>query len=234
MTISDNVALVKEQLALAARKAGRDPSDIILLAASKMNDASRVREAFEAGIEYFGENRVQEMTEKAALGAYNGAHLHFIGHLQKNKAKQVVGLAELIHGADSVELLEVIGRLAEKKGIVQDVLLEVNIGGESTKSGFSPAALLPALDSCEKIRGIHVRGLMTIPPVCSALEEICPYFDRMHQLFVDIGEKKYDNSNMDFLSMGMSHDFASAIAFGSNLVRIGTGIFGARDYGSMP
>ena len=234
MTISENVAQIKEELALAARKAGRDPSDIILLGASKMNDVSRIREAFQAGVVYFGENRVQEMTEKAALGAYVGAHLHFIGHLQKNKVKQVVGVAELIHGADSVELLEVIGRLAEKKGFVQDVLLEVNIGGESSKSGFSPAALLSALDSCEKITGIRVRGLMTIPPVCSSPEEIYPYFDRMYQLFVDIGEKKYDTSNMDFLSMGMSHDFASAIAFGSNLVRIGTGIFGARHYGSMP
>lgn len=234
MTIAENVASRKEELTLAARRAGRDPSDIILLAASKMNNASRIREAFAAGVTYFGENRVQELMEKLSLNAYKDAHLHFIGHLQKNKVRHIVGIAELIHGVDSIELLEVIGRFAQKQGIIQDVLLEVNIGNELSKSGFSPATLFPTLDSIENISGIRVRGLMAIPPVCSVPEEIHPYFARMQQLFVDIGEKKYDNSVMDFLSMGMSHDFTSAIAFGSNLVRIGTGIFGERHYGPLP
>lgn len=234
MTIFDNVALVRQQLVQAAKQAGRDPSQIMLLAASKMNDASRIREAFHAGVRIFGENRVQEMTEKNSLGAYQGAHLHFIGHLQKNKIKQVVGVAELIHSVDSASLLECIAQTAQKKGICQDVLLEVNIGAEKSKSGFSPDMLPSVLDFCEQISGIHVRGLMTIPPFCSDLQEIRPYFDRMHQLFVDIGRKKYDNSNMDFLSMGMSHDFTVAVEYGCNIVRIGSGIFGPRPYGFTP
>ncbi len=230
MTISENVALVKENIALAAARAGRSPSDITLLAASKMNDASRVREAFEAGITVFGENRVQEMTEKNALGAYAGAHLHFIGHLQKNKAKQVVGVAELIHGVDSLPLLQTISRLSDAHGLIQNILLEVNIGQEPSKSGFSPSELSLALDFCETLPGIHVRGLMAIPPVCRNSDEIRPYFARMQQLFIDNREKKYDNSNMDFLSLGMSADYIIAIEYGSNLVRVGTGIFGPRSY----
>ena len=230
MTISENVALVRENIARAAERAGRSPSEITLLAASKMNDASRIREAFHAGITVFGENRVQEMLEKNALGAYAGARLHFIGHLQKNKAKQVVGLAGLIHGVDSVALLQILSRLAEMRGLVQDVLLEVNIGRESSKSGFFPSDLPSALDESESLPGIRVRGLMAIPPVCSNPDEIRPYFAQMQQLFVDNGEKKYDNSSMDFLSLGMSGDYELAIEYGSNLVRVGTGIFGPRSY----
>ncbi len=230
MTISDNIIQVRQQISLAAQRSGRDPAGITLLAASKMNDASRIREAFAAGITVFGENRVQEMLEKNALGAYDGAHLHFIGHLQKNKARQIVGIAELIHSVDSTALLALIAQLAQKKGIVQDVLLEVNIGGEASKSGFSPEEVPSALDFCEELSGVHVRGLMAIPPVCSDLQEIRPYFAQMQQLFVDIGGKKYDNSTMDFLSMGMSHDFSVAVEYGSNIIRIGSGIFGPRQY----
>ena len=234
MTISENVSLVKEKLALAAARAGRSPSEITLLAASKMNDVARIREAFDAGITVFGENRVQEMLEKNALGAYAGASLHFIGHLQKNKAKQVVGLARLIHGVDSVALLRVLSRLAVSKGIVQDVLLEVNIGLEASKSGFTPAEIPSALDACEDFPGIRVRGLMAIPPVCRNSDEIRPYFAQMQQLFIDNGEKKYDNSSMDFLSMGMSGDYEIAVEYGSNLVRVGSGIFGPRNYTATP
>ena len=230
MTISENVAVVKENIALAAVRAGRSLSEITLLAASKMNDVSRIREAFDAGISVFGENRVQEMLEKNALGAYTGARLHFIGHLQKNKAKQVVGLAELIHGVDSVALLQTISHLSEMRGITQEVLLEVNIGQEPSKSGFSPSELPSALAVCETLPGIRVRGLMAIPPVCRNPDEIRPYFARMQQLFVDNREKKYDNSVMDFLSLGMSGDYTIAIEYGSNLVRVGTGIFGPRSY----
>ena len=137
-SITENVASVRAQIDAAARAAGRDPKEILLLAASKMNDASRVREAIAAGVDLCGENRVQEMLEKNAQGAYEGVPLHFIGHLQKNKVRQVVGLAQLIHGVDSVALLQAISREAEKKGLIQDVLLEVNIGGEASKSGFAP------------------------------------------------------------------------------------------------
>ena len=232
MTIAENVALVRENMALAARKAGRDPGEILLLAATKMNDADRVREAITAGVDACGENRVQEMLEKQAQGAYEGAPLHFIGHLQKNKVKQVVGLAELIHGADSRELLETISRVAESRGLVQDVLLEVNIGGELSKSGFAPEEVPAALEYAAALPALRVRGLMAIPPVCAAPEENRPFFLRMQKLFIDNGGKKYDNVSMDFLSMGMSGDYTEAIACGANLIRVGSGIFGPRHYGA--
>ena len=230
MTIAENVALVRENMALAAREAGRDPGEILLLAASKMNDADRVRQAILAGVDACGENRVQEMLEKQALGAYEGAPLHFIGHLQKNKVKQVVGLAELIHGVDSRELLETISRVAAARGLVQDVLLEVNIGGEASKSGFAPEEVPAALEYAAALPALRVRGLMAIPPVCAAPEENRPFFLRMQKLFIDNGGKKYDNVSMDFLSMGMSGDYTEAIACGANLIRVGSGIFGPRHY----
>lgn len=232
MSIAENVSEVKSKIAAAAIACGRDPKEVLLCAATKMNDASRVREAVEAGIDICGENRVQEMAEKNALGAYEGCPLHFIGHLQKNKVKQVVGVASLIHSVDSLELLEVINRKAESLGIVQDVLLEVNIGAEEAKSGLSPDELDGVLSKMASFGSVRVRGLMAIPPICRTAEENRPYFFKMKQLFVDIGAKKYDNSSMDFLSMGMSADYEVAISEGANIVRVGTGIFGARDYGA--
>ena len=228
MTIAENVARVREEINLAAQRCGRNSEDITLVAASKMNGFTHVREAIEAGITVCGENRVQEMTVKNAQGAYEGAHLHFIGRLQKNKVRQVVGVAELIHGVDTLALLQEIGRRATEKEIVQDVLLEVNIGREESKAGFAPEEIPAILESGESISGIRIRGLMAIPPLVASEAEIFPYFSAMQQLFVDNGQKKYDNSNMDFLSMGMSHDFQQAIACGSNMVRIGTKIFGPR------
>ena len=228
--ISDNVKRVIENVSEAAVRAGRRPEDITIVAASKMNGCERVRRAAEAGITVCGENRVQEMLEKNALGAYDGCRLHLIGHLQKNKVKNVVGLAELIQSVDSIALLEAVSRAALVKGIVQDVLLEVNIADEPSKSGFPVSGLSAALDAAETLDGIKVRGLMAIPPVCEKSEENLPYFQKMYKLFVDIGSKKYDNSNMDFLSMGMSNDYMTAIECGSSMVRIGTGIFGPRNY----
>ena len=230
MSISESVALVKGKIEAAALAAGRDPKEIRLVAASKMNDAARVREAVAAGVEICGENRVQEMLEKHAQGAYAGCELHFIGHLQKNKVKQVVGLASLIHSVDSVELLETIDRCAASRGLVQDVLLEVNIGREASKSGFAPEELSAALEKAASLPAVRVRGIMAIPPVCAVPEENRPFFLRMKQLFVDNGRKKYDNVSMDFLSMGMSGDYTEAVACGATLVRIGSAIFGARDY----
>ena len=230
MNIAENVALVRRNIAEAALAAGRDPEKIRLVAATKMNDASRVRQAIAAGVEICGENRVQEMLEKQAQGAYEGAELHFIGHLQKNKAKQVVGLAKLIHSVDSTELLTLISRLAEARGLVQDVLLEVNIAGEAAKSGFAPEDVPQALAFASQLLGVRVRGLMAIPPICSFPDQNRPFFLRMRKLFVDNGGKKYDNVFMDFLSMGMSGDYQEAIACGADLVRIGTAVFGPRDY----
>ncbi|MBR1456391.1 MAG: YggS family pyridoxal phosphate-dependent enzyme [Oscillospiraceae bacterium] len=230
MSIAENVAAVRANMAAAARAAGRDPAEIRLVAATKMNDAERVREAIAAGVDICGENRVQEMLEKQRQGAYEGAPLHFIGHLQKNKVKQVVGLAALIHGADSRELLEVISRTAAARGLVQDVLLEVNVGGEASKSGFREEEIPAVLEFASALPALRVRGLMAIPPICDFPEENRPFFCRMQKLFVDNGEKKYDNVSMDFLSMGMSGDYTEAIACGANLVRVGTAIFGARNY----
>lgn len=230
MTIAENVALVRENMIRAALAAGRDPGEILLLAASKMNDAARVRQAIAAGVDLCGENRVQEMLEKQAQGAYEGVPLHFIGHLQKNKVKQVVGRVSLIHGADSRELLEVVDRVAAARGLKQDLLLEVNIGGESSKSGFAPEEVAEALAFAAELPAVRVRGLMAIPPICESPDENRPFFLRMQQLFIDNSKKKYDNIRMDFLSMGMSGDYAEAIACGANLVRVGSAIFGPRQY----
>lgn len=231
MNVSQNVSSVISAVAAAAEASGRSLNDISIVAASKMNDASRVQEAISAGIEICGENRVQEMLEKLAQNAYEGARLHFIGHLQKNKVKNVVGTVELIHSIDSLSLLQAVSERAVSVGTVQDVLLEVNIASEASKSGFSPDDLFSVLDSAQSLSGVHIRGLMAIPPVAPLGDENSLFFARMQQLFIDIGAKKYDNSNMDFLSIGMSNDFVSAIEHGSNMVRIGSAIFGPRNYG---
>ena len=230
MSIAENLARVRENIARAAEKAGRDPGDILLVGASKMNDAARVREAIAAGLPACGENRVQELLEKNAQGAYEGAGLHFIGTLQRNKVKYLVGLVQLIHSVDSVELMREIDRQARKRGLVQDILLEVNAAGEASKSGFAPEALPEMLAAASAFPGLRVRGLMTIPPICSSGTENLPYFLLLNKLFIDNGEKKYDNVRMDFLSMGMSGDYEAAISCGANMIRVGTAIFGPRAY----
>ena len=182
-----------------------------------------------AGIDALGENRVQEMTAKLAEDAYRGAPLHFIGHLQRNKVKQVVGKAALIQSIGSPELLAEVDRQAEKLGIVQDILLEVNIGGEEAKSGFAPDAVEQAAAQAKTLAHVRVRGLMTIPPADATREENMAYFEKVRALYVDISRKMYDNG-LEYLSMGMSGDFADAIRAGANMVRVGSAIFGARDY----
>ena len=195
-----------------------------------MNDADRVRAAIKAGLRVCGENRVQEMRDKLAQNAYEGAELHFIGTLQKNKVKYVVGNCSLIHSVDSVELMAAIDAQAGKRGIVQDVLLEINVGAEESKSGISPEQTDEILAGAGNFSSLRVRGLMAIPPVSLPGEENLTFFRIMEKLFIDNGEKKYDNVCMDFLSMGMSGDFEAAIRCGANVVRIGTAIFGARSY----
>lgn len=231
MTVDERLALCRARIAQAAEKAGRRPEEIYLVGASKMNDTAAVRAAIAAGLGICGENRVQEMLQKSAEGAYEGAELHFIGHLQKNKVKNVVGLASLIHSVDSLELMEVISRTAEKRGIRQDILLEVNAGREESKSGFFPEELTAALEKAGSLAGLRVRGLMTVAPICENSEEIRPVFSLMRKLFIDNGAKKYDNVFMDFLSMGMSGDFETAIDCGANMIRLGSAIFGPRNYG---
>lgn len=230
MDIAENVRNVRACIEAAARSAGRDPADITLVAATKMNDMEKVKEAIRAGIRVCGENRVQELVEKSAVGAYRGAELHFIGHLQKNKVKYVVGEVSLIESVDSAELLSCINERAQKCGVVQDVLLEINIGGEASKSGMPPEELPAVLENAAGLSCVRVRGFMAIPPISTAKGQNRGYFARMHQLFVDNQAKKYDNVSMDFLSMGMSGDFEDAIMEGANMVRVGTAIFGARPY----
>ena len=229
MSIAENIAAVRREIDEAARETGRTDRDITLVGASKMNDAAACQEAIAAGIDALGENRVQEMTAKLAEDAYRGAPLHFIGHLQRNKVKQVVGKAALIQSIGSPELLAEVDRQAEKLGIVQDILLEVNIGGEEAKSGFAPDAVEQAAAQAKALTHVRVRGLMTIPPADATREENMAYFEKVRALYVDISRKMYDNG-LEYLSMGMSGDFADAIRAGANMVRVGSAIFGARDY----
>ena len=229
MSIQENIERIRREIDAAARETGRTGADITLVGASKMNDAAACQQAIAAGIDVLGENRVQELTAKLAEHAYDGAPLHLIGHLQRNKVKQVVGKAALIQSVGSEKLLREIDRQAEKLGIVQDILLEVNIGGEEAKSGFAPEALADAAALAKTLPHVRVRGLMTIPPADASREENMVYFQKVHALYVDINTKMYDNE-WEYISMGMSGDFADAIRCGSNMVRVGTAIFGARNY----
>ena len=229
MSIAENIARVRANIAAAAKEAGRNVSEITLVGASKMNDADACRQAIAAGIDVLGENREQEMTKKLAEHAYDGAPLHFIGHLQRNKVKNVVGKVAMIESVGSLELLSAIDKQAEKLGIVQDILLEVNIGGEEAKSGFAPDAVEQAAAQAKTLAHVRVRGLMTIPPADATREENMAYFEKVRALYVDISRKMYDNG-LEYLSMGMSGDFADAIRAGANMVRVGSAIFGARDY----
>ena len=230
MSIAENVSNILSRIEAAALAAGRDPKTITLCAATKMNDSNAVREAIRAGIRCCGENRVQELTVKLSENAYDGAEIHFIGHLQTNKVKQVVGKVRLIQSVDSLRLLQTISREAVRQNIQQDILLEINIGQEESKSGFAMEDILPLLENMKDFPNVNVRGLMAIPPVCENPGDNNKFFEEIHTLAVDIKRKKYDNVCMEILSMGMSDDFTDAIAHGSTMIRIGTAIFGARNY----
>ena len=229
MSIAENIAQVRANIAAAAKAAGRRPEEITLVGASKMNDAAACREAIAAGIDALGENRVQEMTAKLQENAYDGAPLHFIGHLQRNKVRQVVGKVSLIQSVGSLELLEEIEKTAGKLEIVQDVLLEVNIGEEEAKSGFLPQALPAGAEAALEKAHIRVLGLMTIPPADADREVNLQYFDKVRTLFLDMDEKLFHNS-LRVLSMGMSGDYEDAVRAGATMVRVGTAIFGSRHY----
>ena len=225
----ENYKLIEQQISAAAEKSGRKREDIILLAATKTVSTEVINYAIEKGIKYIGENRVQEFLSKEKELSEN-AHRHFIGHLQSNKAKDIVGRVEMIESVHSVKLAKVIGELSEKKGIVTDILLEINIGNEESKSGFKDKEIFEKIEEISKISGVKVKGLMAIPPICEKSDEIRKYFAQMNKLFIDIRAKKLDNVSMDCLSMGMSSDFTEAIEEGSNIVRIGTALFGKRNY----
>ena len=225
--IAENIRTIREQIAAALHG---DDRAVLLVAATKMNDAPRVRAAIAAGVDGCGENKVQEFLEKDALGAYDGCPKHFIGHLQRNKVNKIVGRVDLIQSVDSEALLESIERRAAALGVVQDVLIEVSVAGEAQKSGVAPAALPALLEAASRCGHVRVRGLMCVPPIVPPGGSNTPYFSLMHQLFVDNSCKKYDNVFMDFLSMGMTDDYTDAVAAGANMVRIGSAIFGRRQY----
>jgi len=233
MSIAENVAAIRAKIDAAAIACGRNPKEIQLCAATKMNDADAVRQAIAAGVDCCGENRVQELTAKLAENAYDGCPVHFIGHLQTNKVRQVVGKVDIIQSVDSLRLLRSIQDEACRQGIRQKILLEINIAGEASKSGFAYDEILPLLDNISKYPNIWVQGLMVIPPICQNPGNNDKFFQKILQLSVDITTKKYDNVFMDILSMGMSDDYTDAIRCGSTMVRIGTAIFGQRDYNKV-
>ena len=219
---------IKSRFDAAVKKSGRKEGEVILLAATKTVAPEIINEAINLGITHIGENRVQEFLSKNDAITKNVTR-HFIGHLQTNKVKDIVGKVSMIESVHSLKLAREIGKCSEKLGTITDVLIEINIGGEESKSGFSPDEIDAAIDEMSAISGIRIRGLMCIPPICEKSEQVREYFNTMSKLFVDIGLKKRDNVTMEFLSMGMSSDFEDAIECGSNLVRVGTALFGKRN-----
>ena len=229
MDLRENIARVRSGIDEAARTAGRDPREITLVAATKTQTSDTIRAAIAAGVTVCGENRVQELTAHLADGAYAGAELHFIGHLQTNKVKYIVGKAALIHSVSSEKLLLAIDAQADKLGVVQDILLEINLAGEESKSGFAPGDALSAAGLCARLAHVRLRGLMCIPPAAEKPGDNFSHFKNLTRLAVDIRRKIEDNSiDMGILSMGMSGDYPDAIAAGATHIRVGTALFGLR------
>lgn len=228
-SIAANVAAVRETMKEAAQRAGRDVSEITLVAATKVQTSDTIRNAIQAGITVCGENRVQELVAHLEDNAYEGARVHFIGHLQTNKVKFVVGKVDMIESIDSTRLMDAVEKQAAKLDIVQDILLEVNIGDEESKGGAGIDEVLPLAQHALSCPHLRLRGLMCIPPATASEEENRGFFQETYQLFVDMKDKLEDNnSTIDCLSMGMSGDYPLAIEGGSTMVRVGTALFGAR------
>ncbi len=226
--IRRNVEAVQEQIGRAAAEAGRDPSEIRLMAVTKTQSAARVNEAIAAGVTLLGENRAQELLEKYDGYDRAGCGIHFIGHLQSNKVRSIVDKVSMIESVDRLSLAQEISRCAQLHGLVMPVLIEVNIGREQSKSGVLPEALPELLGKVSWLPGLSVRGLMAIPPNIEDTVQKEGYFEQMYRHFIDMKAKKLDNVSMTILSMGMSHDYPLAIRHGSNVVRIGRALFGER------
>ncbi len=230
-TIKSNIAAIRSRIENAAVKAGRNPEDITLLAATKMNSAERVQAAIHCGIRCCGENKVQELLDKYEQNAYEGADLQFIGTLQTNKVKYLIGKVSLIQSVGSTHLGKAIAREASKKNTVQDILIEVNIGLEEAKSGLLPQELFSCVEELSALSSLRIRGLMAIPPIADTDTGNRAYFQQMKQLYEELKSRDYPNVKADTLSMGMTDDFEEAIACGSTMIRLGTAIFGKRNYG---
>lgn len=228
--IQYNLDVINEKIAESAIKSGRRPEDVRLMAVTKTVDPIFINYALDYGVNLIGENRVQELLRKKPELHLQGVEKHLIGHLQTNKASQITGEVDMIQSVDSLKIAKEIAKQSAKKGIVTDVLLEINIGDEESKTGFSKEEFYENLYEISELKEISVKGLMTIPPICENNTILCKYFEKIHNIYVDIKDKKLDNINVNILSMGMSGDYEQAILCGSNLVRIGSSIFGPRIY----
>ncbi len=229
VNVADNVQKIREGIRQAALRVGRDPSTIRLLAATKTVVSSRLIEAYAAGVRIFGENRLQEAQEKIpAVGPRQGLTWHFIGQMQRRKLKDIVGNFAVLHSIESVEQARNINVIAEKMGIQQDILLEVNVAGEGTKGGFASKDIPEALVHIDQLPHVAVRGLMTLPPFSENPQNARPYFAELRQLRDSLSQESLKQGGLKELSMGMSNDYHVAIEEGATMVRIGTGIFGKR------
>lgn len=227
-TIAERVQAVLSQIGAAAVKVGRSPGSVTLVAATKTVSVDRIGMGLDAGLSVLGENRVQEALSKIAALKHRAPNWHYIGQLQRRKVRSIMGLFELIHSVDSVDLAREVNRRAEESGTSQDVLLEVNIGNEPTKAGFSPGAILDAMPVLAGFPHIRIQGLMTVPPFAEDPEKTRPSFRQLRLLAQRIADLQMPSVEMRHLSMGMSNDYAVAVEEGATLVRIGTAIFGAR------
>ena len=228
--IEYNLDVINDKIAESAIKSGRNPADVQLMAVTKTVDPIFINYALDYGVKLIGENRVQEMLRKKPDLHLDGVDKHLIGHLQTNKAGQIVGEVDMIQSVDSLKIAKEIAKQSSKKGIITDVLLEINVGAEESKSGFSMSEFYENLYAISELDEIRVKGLMTVPPICENNTVLCKFFENMYNIYVDIKTKKIDNICMNILSMGMSGDYEQAILCGSNLVRIGSSIFGPRIY----
>lgn len=228
--IKYNYDFINEKIAEAAMKAGKTRDDITFLSATKTVEPEYINYAISLGLSYIGENKVQELLSKYNQYNLENCSLQFIGHLQSNKVRQIVGKVDLIQSIDSMKLAKEVSKCSLKNNITSDILVEVNIGKEENKSGVMPEMLEELVEEISTLPAVNVKGLMTIPPICEKKDEIRRYFEKMNRLFLDISSKKLDNVSMDILSMGMSSDYYEAILEGANMVRIGSALFGNRIY----
>ena len=228
--IESNLKAINEKIAFAAEKSGRTREDIRFMTVTKTVDVFRINKAIECGVDLIGENKVQEFLSKKPDLNLENVESHLIGHLQTNKVSKIVGQVDMIESVDSIKLANEISKHSSKLGIETEILVEVNIGGEENKTGLQKESLEDFIYEISELPAIKVRGLMTIPPFSQNSAENCKYFSKIYNMYVDIRSKKIHNINMDILSMGMSGDYEDAIACGSNLVRIGSAVFGPRLY----
>lgn len=228
--IEENLKIIRNDIAEAAIRSGRNPEDVLLMGVTKTVEPKFINRALECGVNLIGENKVQEFLLKEPELRMDLCKAHLIGHLQSNKVKKIVGKVDTIQSVDTVDIAKEIGKRSVQQGIITKVLLEVNVGNEDSKFGFSSDELFEKAAEIAEIEGLSVDGLMCVAPICEKDDEIRLIFSNMHRMFIDIGAKKIDNINMNILSMGMSGDYVNAILEGANLVRVGSAIFGARIY----